>query len=178
MTNTSNTTDAKTGALPIISRVFDAPPERIFKAWSDPAQFQKWWGPEQFTNPVCELDFRVTGLYKVTMRSPDGHDFPMNGEYKEIEPARRIVMTADCTEHPPEWHQLVNDARGATGVIGEMSFIATFEDLGGGKTRLTVEGLFARKADYDGLMKVGMTDGWNGSFNRLENVIEVADPNS
>ena len=55
-----------------ITRVFDAPREVVFKAWTDPQLLAQWWGPKGFTNPVCELDARPGGAIRVHMRGPDG----------------------------------------------------------------------------------------------------------
>jgi uncharacterized protein YndB with AHSA1/START domain len=54
----------------VIKRIFDAPRELLWKAWSDPEQMKRWWGPKGFTTPVCKIDFRVGGVYLYCMRSP------------------------------------------------------------------------------------------------------------
>ena len=76
-----------------ITRIFDAPRETVFKAWTDAAQLAQWWGPKGFTNPVCEIDARVGGAIRIHMRSPDGSVYPMKGEFREIVPPERIVFT-------------------------------------------------------------------------------------
>src|SRR6267378_2706264 len=70
----SDTQDRQATAL-VITRVFDAPREQVWNAWTDPEQFKKWWGPEHFTAPVSEIDLRVGGTYFNCMRSPDGKDY-------------------------------------------------------------------------------------------------------
>ena len=55
----------------VITRAFDAPPERVFEAWTDPKRLAQWWGPHTFTNPVCQLDVRPGGPYRIVMRSPE-----------------------------------------------------------------------------------------------------------
>jgi uncharacterized protein YndB with AHSA1/START domain len=164
-------TTKKTEALPIIERVFDVSPERLFKVWTDRKQLAQWWGPKSFTNPICDIDLKPGGEYRITMRSPDGMDFPMRGMYKEIRDSKRIVMTANCDSHPREWHEMVNKERRQNGNIGEMIFDATFEDVGGGKTKLTVKGQFATRLDYDALKKIGMSDGWSQSFDKIEDLV-------
>lgn len=77
----------------VIERVFDAPPALVFEAWTSPEHLVNWWGPNDFTLPFCEIDFRVGGRYRFCMRSPDGTDYWVWGEYREIEPHERIVMT-------------------------------------------------------------------------------------
>jgi uncharacterized protein YndB with AHSA1/START domain len=79
----------------VITRIIDAPREMVWKAWTEPQFLMHWWGPKDFTAPVCRIDFRVGGKYIFCMRSPDGNDFWSTGEYKEIIPQERISCT-DC----------------------------------------------------------------------------------
>jgi len=66
----------------VLTRVFDAPRELVFKAWTDPKHVAQWWGPHGFTNPVCELDLRPGGAILIHMRGPDGVVYPMTGTYQ------------------------------------------------------------------------------------------------
>src|SRR5512145_956811 len=77
----------------VITRVFDAPRELVWKAWTDPERFKLWWGPESFTAPACEIDLRVGGKYLACMRSPEGQDYWSTGVYRDIVPMKRIVYT-------------------------------------------------------------------------------------
>jgi uncharacterized protein YndB with AHSA1/START domain len=74
-----------------ISRTFNAPRELVWKMFSDPFHLTHWWGPKGFTNPVCELDFRVGGRWYHVMRGPDGREFPADSTFLEIVPPERIV---------------------------------------------------------------------------------------
>ena len=58
----------------VITRVFDAPRELVWKAWTDPKYVMQWWGPKGFTAPVCKIDFRVGGKFLCCMRAPDGQE--------------------------------------------------------------------------------------------------------
>ena len=78
----------------VITRMFDAPREMVYKAWTDPRQMARWWGPKMMTNPVCELDVRPGGAILIHMRAPDGTVYPMSGVYKEIVPSERLVFTS------------------------------------------------------------------------------------
>ena len=64
----------------VLIRIFDAPRERVWKAWTDPRQVAQWWGPAGFTNPRCEVDVRPGGVLRIDMRGPDGTVYPMAGE--------------------------------------------------------------------------------------------------
>ena len=77
----------------VIERVFDAPRELVFEVWTKPEHLSRWWGPNDFTLPFCEIDFRPRGRYRFCMRSPEGVDHWVYGEYREIVPPERIVMT-------------------------------------------------------------------------------------
>ncbi len=77
----------------VISRVFDAPRELVWRAWTEPEHFKKWWGPKHFTCPVSTIDLRVGGSYLWCMRSPQGQDFYNTGVYREIVPMSRLVYT-------------------------------------------------------------------------------------
>ena len=67
-----------------IARIVDASRELVFKAWTDPKQVAQWWGPKGFTNPVCEMDVRPGGAFRIVMRAPDGIEYPTTGIFSEI----------------------------------------------------------------------------------------------
>src|SRR5579862_776151 len=100
MPKTSKVPKDFTGREYTISRVFDAPRELVWKAWTDPKQMAKWWGPKVMKTPVCEMDVRLGGAYRIVMRAPDGIDYPVKGIFREIKPPERLVFTMDCSEHP------------------------------------------------------------------------------
>ncbi len=75
----------------VITRVFDAPRELVFKAWTEPERLMRWWGPKGFTTPFCTVDLRAGGIFHYCMRSPEGRDFWGKGVYREIVAPERIV---------------------------------------------------------------------------------------
>lgn len=77
----------------VIDRLFDAPPARVFKAWTEPEQMMQWWGPKGFTCPACQIDLRPGGVYRNCMRSPEGRDYWSQGVYREIIKPERITCT-------------------------------------------------------------------------------------
>lgn len=77
----------------LVEREYDAPRDLLFEVWSQPKHLANWWGPNGFTMPFCEVDFRVGGKYRICMRSPEGEDHWLRGEYKAIEAPERIVFT-------------------------------------------------------------------------------------
>jgi uncharacterized protein YndB with AHSA1/START domain len=161
----------------VITRIINAPRALVFKAWTDPKQMAQWWGPKGFTNPVCEMDVRPGGAHRIVMRGPDGTDYPVKGVYREIVEPERLVMTLDCSEHPEAWHDMVkpNRKKGERNPVGEMLQTVTFEDQGG-KTKLTVRTRFNSTAIRDAMVKMGMSEGWAQSLDRLQtHVANTAD---
>ena len=81
----------------IIERIFNAPVEKVWEAWTNPELVKKWWGPEGFTSPSVEIDLRVGGKYIFAMHGPAGSEWDRDmysaGIFKEIVPHERLVMT-------------------------------------------------------------------------------------
>lgn len=137
----------------IITRVFDAPREVVFKAWTEVERLKRWWGPKNFTNPVCEIDVRPGGAMRIHMRAPDGVVYPMTGVFHEIAEPERLVFTASAL-----------DAEGAP--LFEQLTTVTFEPLGG-KTKLTVHCSFSKIRPEAAPHLAGAETGWNMSLDRL-----------
>jgi uncharacterized protein YndB with AHSA1/START domain len=159
----------------VISRVFDAPRELVWQAWTKPQHMAKWWGPRGFTNPVCEMDVRVGGAYRIVMRSSEGVDYPVAGVFREVERPERLVMTMDTSGHPDEWNQMVKPdwCRGDAHPVGEMVQTVIFEAVDD-RTRLTVRTRFVSAAIRDAMMKMGMNEGWSQSLERLAELLKRA----
>lgn len=149
----------------VITRVFDAPRALVWEVWTKPEHLQRWWGPKNFTAPVCRMDFRVGGKFLFCMRSPEGKDYWNTGEFLEIVPPERLVMT-DCFA----------DAKGNVvpashyGMGGdwplELKITLTFEEQAG-KTKMTLR--------HEGIPSGKMTEmtdaGWNESFDKFNEVL-------
>jgi uncharacterized protein YndB with AHSA1/START domain len=144
----------------VITRIFDAPRELVWRAWTDPKQIVKWWGPKNFTAPVAKIDLRVGGKYLSCMRSPEGKDYWSTGTYREIVPPERLVCTdsfadADGNVVPGSHYGLGED------FPLEMLVTITFEDVDG-KTKMTLKHVGLPESMSD------MTrTGWNESFDKL-----------
>jgi len=89
----------------IIERVFRASPDRVFRAWTDPAILVKWWGPAGYTTPELSLDVRPGGAWRTAMRSPDGSAHPVSGVFREINPPNRLVITWAWEEDGKRGHE-------------------------------------------------------------------------
>jgi uncharacterized protein YndB with AHSA1/START domain len=141
----------------VMTRVFDAPREVVFKAWTDPERLRRWWGPKNFTNPVCEVDVRPGGAMRIHMRGPDGTVYPMTGVYHEIVEPERLVFTASALD-------VKGDAKGNP--LFEQMTTVTFEEHGG-KTKLTVRASFSQVRPEAAPHLAGAEMGWNMSLDRL-----------
>ena len=148
-----NGTDTIDDARTIVTtRVFDAPRELVFKAWTDPKHLVQWWGPNGFTTTVHSIDVRPGGVWRFVMHGPDGRDYENRIVYDEIVKPERITYRhggGDDVE-PVTFHTTV-----------------TFEDLGG-KTRLTMRAIFPSAAERDRVVKeVGAVEGAKQTLGRL-----------
>jgi uncharacterized protein YndB with AHSA1/START domain len=137
-----------------ITRLFDAPPALVFRAWTEAALLAQWWGPKGFSNPVCEIDARVGGALRIHMRAPDGAIYPMKGEIREIVPPKRLAFTNIAVDEAG--HHIIE---GFTTV--------TFADEGG-KTRLTLHTRGSAVAEKAVAYLQGMETGWTMSIDKLQ----------
>ena len=137
----------------VITRVIDAPRELVFKAWIDPKRMAQWWGPRGFTNPICELDARVGGAWRIVMRSPAGIEYPCGGVYREIVEPERLVVTNIATDN--QGNPVLD---GLTTVIFAQH---------GGKTKLTLQTRAVAVVAHAAAYLAGMEAGWTQSLERL-----------
>lgn len=135
------------------TRVFDAPPALVWRAWTDPAHVARWWGPHGFTNPRCEWDARPGGHIWVDMTGPDGTVYPMSGVFHEAVAPERLVFTA-----------VAEDKEGRP--LLESRTTVTFAARGA-KTEVTVHASAVGIADIGWQMLQGMNEGWSQSLERL-----------
>jgi uncharacterized protein YndB with AHSA1/START domain len=90
-----------------LEMVLRARTERVFAACVQPGKLAEWWGPAGFTSPSLDLDVREGGRYRITMQPPDGEAFHLRGEYREVDPPRRLVYTFEWEEPDPEDQETV-----------------------------------------------------------------------
>jgi len=162
----------------VITRVFDAPRELVFKAWTEPKRLMRWWGPKGFTSPVCKIDLRPGGVFLNCMRSPDGKDYWSQGVYREIVKPERIVCTdtfADEKGNPvsPRQYGMSADEKGnpvsprqygmSPDWPDEALITVTFTEHAG-KTRLTLQ----HSPLNPGPDRDMCQQGWNESLDKLE----------
>ena len=131
----------------VLTRIIDAPREKLFKAWTQPELLKQWFAPLPYTTPHVEIDLRPGGASLVVMRDPNGQEFPNRGVYLEVVPDERLVFTDAFTS---AWQP--SEKPFMTGIL-------TFEDHGG-KTRYTARVLHWTVADRVTHEKMGFHQGW------------------
>lgn len=146
-----------------IIRVFDAPRELIFKVWTDPRYVALWWGIEGATNPVCELDVRPGGQWRIDMRTASGKVYRNHGVYIEVVENRRLVYSDIPDPYLAEWQGRPP---------GPNLHTVTFLDQGE-RTEVTLEVRMNSKADRDRMLALGMLRGIAQGFDRLERLLET-----
>jgi uncharacterized protein YndB with AHSA1/START domain len=146
----SNLTTEPADRVLVITRIFDAPRELVFKAWTDPEHLVRWMGPRGFKSTVLRSELRPGGAYRIHMLGPEGDDHWTQGVFREIVEPERLVMAGSWA-----------DAQGNP-TSPETLLTITFEEHEG-KTRLTLhQALFESVTARD-----GHRGGWNSSLDRL-----------
>jgi len=146
----------------VTTRVFDAPRAAVYKAWTDPKQLARWFPPEGFTSPRCELDPRPGGVFRVDMKGPDGPPFdgkvyPGPGAFVEVVPNERLVFTMT-----PEFE-------GQS--LPTVTTSVRLEDVAGNRTRCTVAQSLETVEAFQAMAKQGMAEGIAQSLGKLAGVL-------
>src|SRR5678815_3896394 len=141
----------------VLTRVFDAPRQLVFEAFSKPELLKRWFGPRGWSLVVCEVDFRVGGGFRFVLRGPDGSQMGMRGVYREIVPPERSIHTESFDDYPGESQ--------VTTVLVEQ----------GGKTTLTATVLAASREARDAVIKSGMEHGAAETYDRLAELLATAE---
>lgn len=147
----------------VITRVFDAPREQVWRAWTEPEIVKRWWGPKGFTAPFVRIDLRVGGEYLSSMRSPEGQDIWGKGVFKEVVVPERLVMTDSFADEKgntvPASHYGMSEKWPQ-----EMLITVLFEEQEG-RTKLTLR--HSRTEGIDATDLENMRQGWSQSFDKL-----------
>lgn len=135
-------------------RVFAAPRERVFAAYTDSELIPRWWGPRKMTTVVDRMDLRPGGTWRFVSRNEDGVEYAFRGVYREISSPERLVQTFEWEGSPG--HVVVETVE--------------FEDLGE-RTKVTVTSLFHTTEERDQMLDSGMERGMSESHERLDEVL-------
>jgi uncharacterized protein YndB with AHSA1/START domain len=138
----------------VIERELDAPRELVWKAWTDPDEVTRWWGPEHFTTPreKIEFDLRPGGICRLTMVGPDGEEYPSDGHFKIVEPPARLSFGEETTDHP---------------MIQSGETTIELVDVGESRTKVIIT---SRMICADELLDMAQA-GWSSQLNKLESLL-------
>ncbi|MET0262807.1 MAG: SRPBCC family protein [Rariglobus sp.] len=156
-----NPTPDSTASFPadrelVLTRVLNAPREKVYRAWTDPTLITQWFTPPPYLTVAAEMDVRPGGSSLIVMQSPEGQQIPNRGIYLEVVPNERLVFTDAYTS---AWEP--SEKPFMTGIL-------TFEDAGNGQTRYTARVRHWTVSDRDEHEKMGFHQGWGTATDQLE----------
>jgi len=151
--STETTAIYQEGTDLVFERTFDAPRDRVWKAFTDPTMIPRWWGPHGTTVTVETLDVRPGGRWRFVSAAPDRADVAFYGEFLEVDPPNGFKWT------------FMFDLEGVGPTGGPETH--TFEDLGG-RTRVTARGHMGSVEVLEGALATGMVKGGIEAWDRLE----------
>ncbi len=138
----------------VVTRLFDAPRERVFKAMTDPQLLPHWWGPERYTTAVEKMDVKPGGSWRFVQTAADGI-YAFHGVYHQVSSPERLVYTFEYEGTP-----------------GHVALeTVTYEDVGG-KTLIHDQIVFQSVEDRDGMVQSGMEEGADAGMNRLDALLK------
>jgi uncharacterized protein YndB with AHSA1/START domain len=137
----------------IMTRVFDAPRQMVWDAFSKPELLKRWFGPRGWNLSVCDVDHRVGGGFRFVLRGPDGREMGMRGTYRELEPPARSVHVESFDDYP-----------------GESVVTAVYTEKGG-KTTMIVTVEYPSAEVRDIVMRSGMEHGAAESYDKLAELL-------
>lgn len=153
-----------------IIRTFAAPVERLWSAWSEPELVKQWWGPVGYSCPEAKIDFRIGGKCILAMKGPDNEVLWSVGIYEQLVPFKKMISTDNFSDEngkiisardagmPAEWKTSWNGSAYTT---------IDFEATDRNETKMTFNHEGLPKEMYD-----ECTEGWNGSFDKLQKLVE------
>jgi uncharacterized protein YndB with AHSA1/START domain len=145
-----------------ITRTFSAPRELVWRAWTEPRLLAQWFGPKDFTNPVCEVDLRPGGKLEIHMQGPDGTVYPTVGTFLEVDAPRRLVFTTSAFALEDGTYALQDHTT------------VTFEERDGA-TQMTLYARVTRAEPEAHEALSGMEQGWSETLDKLDVFLASSD---
>jgi uncharacterized protein YndB with AHSA1/START domain len=139
----------------VVTRVFDAPPELVFKAFVDPDLLRQWMGPRRLTMTYCELDARPGGSWRYAHADDEGNEYGFHGVFHGVTPGESIIQTFEFE-----------------GMPGHVSLETARFEPQDGQTKVTLHSVYQSVEDRDGMLMSGMEGGMNEGFDRLDELLE------
>lgn len=156
--NQTMTTETR-GSSVIATRVFNAPPQLVFDAYTQPEHVRHWWGLDASTMIVCDIDLRVGGAYRYASREADGNEVAFGGEFREITPPSRVVHTEFFDV--PEYRDTISIVT------------VDFTDQGDNTTLLTMTIEYPSAEVLEMVLQTGMAEGMAMSFDRMDTHLQT-----
>jgi uncharacterized protein YndB with AHSA1/START domain len=151
------TSDLETGKL-VVERVFNAPRELVFAAYTEPDRIAQWWGPREWKTRNVTMDVRPGGIWHYVMTGPDGTEAWGKATYREVTPPSRLVYVDEFS-----------DAEGnANPDLPSTVIDYTFEEIEGGKTRMVSVAEFGTAENLQKVLDMGMIEGMTETLDRLD----------
>ncbi len=144
-----------------LTKVFAAPCERVFAAWTEPRRLARWFGPSGYTVHSCQAQARPGGIFRLCTRSPEGKEYWVRGVYEELDPPRRLVIVSTA-----------DDEFGRPALEERVEVTLLDED---GRTRLVVRASAAGAGERAGWMLKGMGQMWEQTVRKLDEHLARAD---
>ena len=145
----------------VLTRVFDAPRELVFKAWTEPEHLMRWWAPKGCTTPFCKVDLRPGGAFHYCMRLPEGREIWGIGTYREIVAPERIVYTDSFAD--AEGNPVAPSHYGMSASHPAETLVTVLFAEHNGKTKLTLRHSIPQSVEE----REGTQQGWNEMLDRL-----------
>lgn len=145
----------------ILEAEFDAPAERVWQLWADPRQLERWWGPPTYPATVTSHDMRVGGRVVYHMTGPEGDQPKGYWEIDEVEPPRRLVFRDG----------FANDDGTPNTEFPESTARISIEEVGGGKTRMSIESIFANTEAMEQMLAMGMEEGLKQAAGQIDAIL-------
>jgi uncharacterized protein YndB with AHSA1/START domain len=148
----------------VLDAEFDASADRVWQLWADPRQLERWWGPPTYPATVTSHDLRPGGRVEYYMTGPEGDQPRGYWEVLEVEPPRRLVFrdgfaNADGTRN--------DELPTSTGRV-------SIQDVGGGRTRMTIESVFPSAGAMEQLLAMGMEEGLKEAVGQIDAILAEA----
>lgn len=141
----------------VITHIFDARREFVFKAFTDPKLYIQWLGPRELTMTLEKFEPRSGGAWRYIQKDKDGNKYAFHGVNHEVTVPERIIGTFEFEGLPEKGHVILETAK--------------FEELPGNRTKLISQSVFQSVADRDGMLQSGMERGVNDSYDRLDELL-------
>jgi uncharacterized protein YndB with AHSA1/START domain len=170
-----NASTMKTQEAFVLTRELDAPRERVFRAWTEPSQLARWWGPKGMAVEIARLDLQPGGIFHYSLHTPSGAVMWGKWEYREVEAPARLVFLSSFADDTGATARAPFSAEFPLQVLTEV----TFEERDG-RTKMTMRGVPHNATEAEQRFFAGMNEsmqmGWAGTLEQFSLSLERDGP--